>query len=237
MPRQKTPAKEFVWTPKLAYVVGLLVTDGNLSKDGRHITMRSSDKCMLVTFKKCLRLENKIGESYDKGKEKPPSYRVQFCNIQFYKWLISIGVEPAKTHTISKIKIPKEFFIDFLRGHLDGDGTILTYQDKYNVYKGKRYTNTRVYTYFISASEKHIKWLHGMLKRCTGISGALIYRKPNIPNRVPMWQIKIAKYESLKLFKQLYYQKNLPTLDRKRAIAERLLNNVNADSGKLVCTA
>ena len=109
MPRQKTPAKEFVWTPKLAYVVGLLVTDGNLSKDGRHITMRSSDKCMLVTFKKCLRLENKIGESYDKGKEKPPSYRVQFCNIQFYKWLIFIGVRPAKTHTISKIKIPEKF--------------------------------------------------------------------------------------------------------------------------------
>jgi len=76
-----------------------------------------------------------------------------------------------------------------------------------------------------------------MLKRCTGISGALIYRKSNIPNRVPMWQIKIAKYESLKLLKQLYYHKNLPTIERKRAIAEKLLRKIDSGSGKLVFAA
>jgi len=52
-----------------------------------------------------------------------------------------------------------------------------------------------------------------------------------------MWQIKIAKYESLKLLKQLYYHKNLPTLERKRAIAEKLLRKIDSGSGKLVFAA
>jgi len=44
MPRIKLPPKDFKWTPDLAYAVGLLVTDGNLSGDGRHITLRSKEK-------------------------------------------------------------------------------------------------------------------------------------------------------------------------------------------------
>ena len=28
------------WTPDLAYVVGLIASDGYLSKDGRHISLR-----------------------------------------------------------------------------------------------------------------------------------------------------------------------------------------------------
>jgi len=63
MPRHKLPPKNFKWSAELAYLIGLLATDGNLSKDGRHITMRSSDLQLLITFKKCLHLTNKIAQS------------------------------------------------------------------------------------------------------------------------------------------------------------------------------
>jgi hypothetical protein len=49
------------WTPEFAYAVGLLTTDGNLSKDGRHLILVSKDKQLLRTFKKCLNLDSKIG--------------------------------------------------------------------------------------------------------------------------------------------------------------------------------
>ncbi|PIP23436.1 MAG: hypothetical protein COX36_03420, partial [Candidatus Nealsonbacteria bacterium CG23_combo_of_CG06-09_8_20_14_all_38_19] len=49
------------WSPKLAYIVGLLATDGSLSIDGRHIDFTSKDVQLLKTFKKCLGLKNKIG--------------------------------------------------------------------------------------------------------------------------------------------------------------------------------
>jgi len=231
MPKSKLPFREFTWTPELAYVIGLLVTDGNLSRDGRHINMRSSDWDLLETFRSCLKLKNKIAQSHNDGYAKKPSYRVQFGNVQFYNWLISIGITPAKTYTIGKIKIPGEYFRDFLRGHLDGDGTIFTYQDTYNTYKGKQYVNTRLYTKFISVSEKHIRWLHLMIQKNSPVRGALLYNRGNA-KRAGMWEIKFSKYESLKLFEWLYYDKDLPALERKRKLAGYFLGKVN--QGKLI---
>ncbi len=225
MPKAKLPFKEFQWTPNLAYAIGLLVTDGNLSKDGRHINLKSSDIDLLKTFRSLFNLKNKIALTHNNGFAKKPHYRIQFGNIQFYNWLVSIGIMPAKTHIISKIKIPEEYFRDFLRGHLDGDGTIFSYQDHYNIYKGKRYINTRIYTKFISASEKHIRWLHRMIIACSPAKGVIQKHKP-YKNRVSIWEIKFSKYESLELFKWLYYKKDLPTLKRKRDIAENLLSQV-----------
>lgn len=235
MPKPKLPYKEFSWNPALAYAIGLLVTDGNLSKDGRHITMRSSDKDLLKTFSSCLHIKNnKIAVSPDKrsdGYIRKPCYRVQFSNVQFYNWLITIGITPAKTYTIGKIKLPDRFFRDFLRGHLDGDGSIYTYRDAYNIYRGKRYINTRVYTKFISASKRHIRWLHDTMIRNSPIQGAVLHRKFK-DHRADMWEIKIAKYESLKLFRWLYYKNGLPALERKRALALNLLSRV--ENGKLI---
>ncbi len=129
MSRKKLPYKDFKWTSKLAYAVGLLTTDGNLSKDGRHITMRSSDIQLLETFKECLNLTNKISQSKSDGRATKPSYRVQFSRVQLYRWLLKIGLFPHKTYTIGELKIPNKYFRDFLRGHLDGDGNIENYKD------------------------------------------------------------------------------------------------------------
>lgn len=228
MPKAKLPFKEFKWSPKLAYVVGLLVTDGCLSNNGRSVILRSSDYSLLETFNKCLDIKNKIEEtkSTKTSWAKKVSYRVQYGNIQFYQWLLSIGLTPAKTYTIGKIDVPDRYFRDFLRGHLDGDGSVFTYTDKYNHYKGKNYINTRVYTRFISASEKHISWLHKAMQRLSPVKGALLYRIYKREGRVPMWEIKFSKYESLKLLRWIYYRKTLPTLERKRKIAENLLKNI-----------
>lgn len=38
------------WSPEFAYAIGLLVTDGSLSKDGIHIDFTSNDKEQLVNF-------------------------------------------------------------------------------------------------------------------------------------------------------------------------------------------
>lgn len=225
MPKTKLPPKEFAWTPELTYVVGLLVTDGNLSGDGRHIIMRSSDYDLLETFRRCLKLSNRITRSYNDGYARKPSYRIQFGNVQFYNWLLSIGLIPAKTYTIGTLKIPNEYFRDFLRGHLDGDGSIFSYQDTYNIYKGKRYLNTRVYTRFISASEKHIRWLHKMISRNSPVRGVLERREPP-GDKATMWGIRFSKYESLSLMRWIYYQKSLPALQRKRELAESLLSRV-----------
>ena len=50
-----------VWSPQLAYVVGLIVTDGSLSKDMRHINFVSTDLQLITLYKKLLKLKNVIG--------------------------------------------------------------------------------------------------------------------------------------------------------------------------------
>ena len=59
---QKNKNYQVKWTPEFAYAIGLLTTDGNLSKDGRHITFTSKDIQLVKTFKKYLNLTDvKIG--------------------------------------------------------------------------------------------------------------------------------------------------------------------------------
>lgn len=228
MSKTGVPSAHFEWTPDLAYIIGLLVTDGSLSKDGRHICMRSAERVLLTIFKKCLGLKNKIGDT-----DGQRGYRVQFSNVRFYNWLLSIGLFPAKTYTVDELAIPDEFFRDFLRGHLDGDGNIMRYKDTYNVYKGRRYVNDRLSVRFISASKSHVVWVRRKTFELIGVKGALIKEKSARANRVPIWEIKFAKKESIKLLQWIYYEPSLPSLPRKRELAIKALNELGHEKRKL----
>lgn len=224
MPKQKLPDKEFYWTPDLAYAIGLLTTDGNLSKDGRHINMRSSDTQLLRTFKKCLGLKTKIAKSNNDGWATKPSYRVQFSDVQFYRWLLKIGLFPNKTHTIGKINIPDKYFRDFLRGHLDGDGSIVTYKDYWNTFKNPKYVYIRLWVKFISMSKIHIDWLRNSISKIISIRGRKSQSKPYYSYQTAgIWQLKFAKKESLKLLSWIYYSPAVPCLTRKRKVAEEFI--------------
>lgn len=60
------------WSPDFAYAIELLVTDGNLSPDNRHITFTSRDLEFIHKFQKSLKINFHIGrksssfESYKK---------------------------------------------------------------------------------------------------------------------------------------------------------------------------
>lgn len=212
------------WSANLAYAIGLLATDGCLSKDGRHIIFRSSDHQLAEVFNYCL------GSSAPIVETKPnhntwaikPSYRIQYSNAKLYRWLLSIGITPAKSHTIAAIDIPDIYFPDFLRGHSDGDGTVQTYLDNYNIYKGRRYTHIRVMLRFLSASKTHIAWLRARITELTGNTGAIISRQKH--TGTTMWELKFSKKEALKLIAWMYYQPNLPCLKRKEVIAEKAVS-------------
>jgi methionine salvage enolase-phosphatase E1 len=139
---------------------------------------------------------------------------------------------PAKTYTIGAIEVQNKFFKDFLRGHLDGDGNIQTYIDTRGTYKERVYTNYRVFVRFISASKKHILWLHKKIKELSPVSGAVVCTKPKNKNCVPIWGIKFGKHESIQLLKWIYYKKNLPTLLRKRESAEEVIKRVRNEKRK-----
>src|SRR5262245_6872784 len=78
--------RKFAWSHELAYAVGLIATDGNLSPDGRHMTVVSKDYDLLETLRACLGLNNAITNH----SKLTIAYRIQWGDRQFYDWLQSI---------------------------------------------------------------------------------------------------------------------------------------------------
>ncbi len=201
--------KGFTWTSKLAYAVGLLTTDGNLSPDGRHLELTSIDAELIDTFKECLGLKNKTGRKKSSFSGKL-AYRVQFGSVLFYKKLLEIGLMPRKSKILGKLQIPDKFFFDFLRGVLDGDGSIMRRRD--SVYDN----SIRLYTRFTSGSRPHLEWLQGLILKQIGVKGY-------IQNKPRSFDLTFAKKDSVKLLKRIYYQEGLPCLKRKLEIAQEFL--------------
>lgn len=202
--------KPIKWSPEVAYAVGLITTDGNLSPDGRHLSFISKDVPLLKNFKKCLGLKNKIGLRRSGYTGKKDCHHVQFGNVILYKWLLNIGLMPNKTKRIGVLRIPDKYFFDFLRGHLDGDGYIAKFQDP--VYPNSQ----RVYTNFYAISSKHLQWLQKTLEHLLKINGY-------IHKGARTLILTYAKKESLKLLPQLYHNDEVLCLKRKYKIAQSLL--------------
>ena len=214
------------WSTDIAYAIGLITTDGSLSKDKRHITLTSTEKQQLWTFRKCLNLKNRICLSPLGRYSKNICYRVTFSNVKFYNWLLSIGLKANKTFNLGCLKIPDKYFPDFLRGHIDGDGSIIHYVDKHNVYKNKKYIYHRLYISFRSGSLLHIRWIRQNINRLLSTRGSLSgWKSPKRSDQKVGWTLRFCKKDSLTLLKYLYYKPGLPCLLRKKRVAETFLEN------------
>lgn len=212
------------WSPEFAYAIGLLVTDGCLYNDGRHINLTSKDEEQIKNFMRCLGIANtnKIGRKSRGGELEKKYFLVQFGDVLFYAFLKSIGVTPHKSKTIGEIKIPSEYFFDFLRGHLDGDGTFFSYWDP------RWRSSFMFYTAFLSASERHILWLREIISDKICIKGHITKT-----GKAPMYELKYAKTESLKLLPRLYYNADVVCLSRKREKIEKALAVVDKTLAEL----
>lgn len=204
------------WSPNFAYAIGLLTTDGSLSKDGRHIEISSKDEEQLKNFLKCLNIESKISLKHS-GSGKLHK-RVQVGDINFYRFLESIGLMQRKTKIIKSVKIPKRYFFDFLRGHFDGDGSFYSYWDP------RWRSSYMFYTVLISASKNHIQWLRESIYKFLKIKGHIT---KSINDSV--YQLRYAKVESLKLLSKLYYNPDVICLSRKRLKIRKALSIIRTE--------
>ncbi len=211
--------KEIKWSPEIAYAVGLIVTDGCLSIDERHLDFTSKDIQLLETFKKCLGLKSKVGfKSSGFSKKKYP--HIQFSDVVLYKWLLKIGLTPHKSKTIGGLKIPNKYFFDFLRGSFDGDGSCYSYWDP------RWASSFMFYVNFNSGSLSHLKWLQSKLKNLLKING-------HIKSEIRCWRLNYAKKESKVIIRKIYYTENLPCLKRKYIKLKTILEIDNKEANRL----
>lgn len=203
---RRTPAWE--WTPEVAYAVGLLATDGNLSPSGRHVSVSSAEREVLETFLRCVGRRAKIG--IVKGGYGTHGLRVQIGDVGLYRWLQSIGLTPRKSLTLGSIDVPDGVLAHLLRGLLDGDGSVIdsTY-DGTGKAKGRKYR--RLLVRFNTASREHAAWVRERVRARYGLSGGLWCEEG-------MYQLTYAKRASLLLLPLLYPAPDVPCIARKREV-------------------
>ena len=99
----KPRRKEVIWSPELAYGIGLMASDGCLYSNGRMLEFTSKDIQQVENLRRCFGVTAKITQKPSGRKEETALYfRVQWGDVVLY---------------------------DFLRGSFDGDGSFYSYFD------------------------------------------------------------------------------------------------------------
>ena len=215
-PRYSVPA----WSAKLAYAVGLIATDGNLASGGRLITFASVDRELVETFLSCLDRPN----VYRTVTPRPSAidgrvignrrelYFAQFHWAEFGRWLHSIGIAEAKSKTIERVEVPDEYFFHFVRGVLDGDGSIANYFHRPVPHRRPNYVYERLSVAIYSGSYAFVDWLRAQLSQRLGTRGSLY------TNRHGVSSVSYGRGDSIRLLRQLYADSTAPCLNRKRVV-------------------
>ncbi len=204
------------WNNSFSYAVGLFTADGNLSSDGRHLEFYSKDLELIKTLKRCLNLNNRITRKQRGQYPKKWYHRIQFGNKELYKFFIEIGLMPNKSRLLADLNIPKRYFSDFLRGLIDGDGSIDITEHPESRFKQLKIRIT-------SGSIRFLKWLNKYIFEILKIRGRIF--KSNRSYQLTFYKINLSK-----IFKYIYNSKKqkMPYLIRKY---RKLKSALRADGG------
>ena len=125
------------WSSNMAYIFGFLLADGSISKRGGDVVvgLAAQDEGLLHFIKKEMKSTRSIYRTepkIDKNGYKHQSTCYLYLSSQLLvKKLQELGLQKRKTYTDEPFPyVPDAFFPDFVRGYLDGDGTIFVGSDK-----------------------------------------------------------------------------------------------------------
>ena len=119
-----------------AYFLGLFFTDGSIvpDSDGKRfpsiiISLKISDIDILEKLRTEINMHSKL--TYDKRENKECAV-LRFRSQKMANDLAKYGIIPQKTYKTKHLpnNIPSNFIIPFMRGLLDGDGSIYQQKDK-----------------------------------------------------------------------------------------------------------
>lgn len=193
-----------VWSPAMAYVLGYWWADGYMRhrKDtGAHLVeFASNDREHLET------IDRTVSESASLRKISGSSscYEIEFCSKEMYNDLLVLGGMPNKSNVIGFPSVPSELLVHFVRGFVDGDGTLAWNGDRpvLQIYSGSKQLLERM---------------------ATAIEEQTSIPAPNVvPNR-SLWYLKWSTTRAKCLAAWLYFDNAGLALDRKAAVAARFL--------------
>lgn len=128
---------EIIDTEEKAYFLGLISADGNVSKNLKQFEIGLSGKDELELLLKMKESIKYTGVIYQRKRKNKPThkeaYRLSIRSEKFIKNLLDKGIFPNKSLTLkfpTEEQVPSHLIRHFIRGYVDGDGTINFKQNK-----------------------------------------------------------------------------------------------------------
>jgi hypothetical protein len=203
------------WSDDLAWLIGLIWTDGNLSENTVEIC--SKDKDLIQTVADLISQEGGV-----RPKNKGAAWRVVFTSKKVNKFLKEVGLTEAKSFTVAwPLGLPEAFEGDFVRGVIDGDGSVLIRKAR----PGQKAPDLTVS--IVGASKGFIDSLAAWLDK-QGIRNNVRVSHHNV------FVINVAHQDSLRKLYGLIYPKNENTtaLQRKYQPFRTWLDTPRVKSGR-----
>lgn len=202
----------------MAWLLGFLASDGNVSQKSNDITigLAIKDKEVLEKIKKELSLTTNIKEytttnGYD-------ACKLQWTCEQHKKELAKYNIIPQKTYSLKPPTVlNEEYWIDYIRGYFDGDGSVNLIQNS----NGRGNGNLRWQV--CSTSKEIIEWIQKVLENKYNIPKTIIYSHQR--SGKDLWYIQYSSIATRKIYKILYTPNSL-YLKRKKDHYEEILAKV-----------
>lgn len=201
------------------------------SQDGE-IVESSADKGYLMDLQAVLAPDSQV------RRKRQALYTLQRREPRLVDWLAQFGVFSKKSLTLKfPTNIPHDHLRDFVRGVIDGDGSIWIHN--YQQVRGEE----TVYKYqypgiaIFSASRPFLEDLKTAIEnQIEGEVTISILEKESggtdlVPVRGTIYVIYIGNWSAYKILRWLYYSPDLLCLERKRSVAEQIFK-IYADASK-----
>ncbi|HWQ11626.1 MAG TPA: hypothetical protein VNL77_02435 [Roseiflexaceae bacterium] len=193
-----------IWTPEMAYVLGLWWTDGCMrvkqNTGAYEIEIASNDREHLI------HVGDLIGGKYHLRKvaEDGSTFKITFCSREMYRDIEHLGGSPRKSRTIGFPDVPATLLPHFVRGVVDGDGTLA-------------WNGNRPVAQIYSGSPTLLNGLVVAVERATGIPA------PTLTANRENWYVKWSTVRAKCVVAWLYTENGGVALPRKAEIAKKFL--------------
>lgn len=109
------------WSPEMAYVLGVLATDGNVQHNT--VTLGLTDLELVEKVRSLMGSDNPIRQVAPRGYSRKVQYHLQISSVELAATLTKLGITPRKSRSLAFPKMPKDCIRHYLRGCWDGDGS------------------------------------------------------------------------------------------------------------------
>ena len=167
-PRKNKVNEHFfkTWSDEMAWVLGMIVTDGSINTKTHSITIAQKDTSLLKLIASYMEADFVLAPSATTRK-----VPLLIVNSKIMKEdLKNLGITPKKSHIVPFPKIPETYLPAFIRGVIDGDGWVQERGYVLNVTTGSE-------SFAIGLHNVFITWrLKTVIKTEKTKAGKVIYR-------------------------------------------------------------